>query len=390
MAKRDYYEILGVARNASEDELKKAYRRMAMKHHPDRFAEAEKKQAEEKFKEINEAYTVLSDSEKRSRYDQFGHAGVDPSMGGGAGGAHHWQGGGAGGFSGFDVFDEIFGDILGGRRGARGGGHPQGMEGADLRYSLTLNFEEAILGTTKTIKFPRLSPCDECHGNGAAKGTQPATCEDCGGVGQVRIQQGFFSVQQTCPSCHGSGKVIKTPCGKCHGQGRVQEQKTVSVKIPAGIDEGDRIRLSGEGEAGMFGGATGDLYVQVSIKPHSIFKRDGSDLFCEMPIDFVTAALGGELDVPTLQGKVKLKVPAETQTGKTFRIRGKGVKPLRSSHIGDLLCRINIETPVNLSREQKEVLEKFDEAVKSDNKNHSPQQRSWFDRVKNFFDEMKL
>jgi molecular chaperone DnaJ len=383
MAQRDYYEILGVARDVNEADLKKAYRRMAMKHHPDRVASGEKEQSEKAFKEINEAYQILSDSEKRHVYDQYGHAGVNPGAGGGGGGAH-WQ---QGGFSGFGSFEDLFGDILNGRGGGR---QQHGMEGADLRYNITLTLEEAVLGTTKTIRFPRLSACNECKGTGAAKGTKPVNCESCGGVGQVRIQQGFFSVQQTCPSCHGSGKMIKTPCNTCHGQARTQQQKTLSVKIPAGVDEGDRIRLGGEGEAGMFGGENGDLYVQVAVKPHDIFKREGGDLYCEVPVSFVTAALGGELDVPTLQGKIKLKVPAETQTNKLFRIRGKGVKPVRGHQVGDLLCRIHVETPVNLSAEQKEALQQFDQSVQNDGKNHSPEQRSWFDRVKHFFDDMKL
>jgi molecular chaperone DnaJ len=383
MAQRDYYEILGLSRGASEADLKKAYRRMAMKHHPDRASGDDKKNAEHKFKEINEAYQILSDPEKRQIYDQYGHAGVNPSAGGGGAHAH----GGFSGFSGFGSFEDLFGDILNGHHEGR---HQQGMEGADLRYPLELTLEEAASGTTKVIHFPRLGRCGECQGTGAAKGTKPVNCEDCGGAGQIRIQQGFFSVQQTCPRCHGSGKIIKTPCGKCHGQARIQEQKTVSVKIPAGVDAGDRIRLSGEGEAGMLGGAAGDLYVQVALKPHAIFKRDGGDLYCEVPISFVTATLGGELDVPTLKGKIKLKIPAETQTNKLFRIRGKGIKPVRGHQVGDLLCRIHIETPVNLNREQKEVLQKFDDVIKSDNKNHSPQQRSWFDRVKHFFEEMKL
>lgn len=385
MAQRDYYEVLGIARDAGEAQIKKAYRSMAMKYHPDRVKD-DKEGAEKAFKEVNEAYQVLSDPQKRQMYDQYGHAGVNPGAGG-PGGHHGFEGFTSGGFSGFGSFEDLFGDIL------NGGGRRQqqhGHAGADLRYSLSLSLEEAVLGTTKTIRFPKLSACGECKGTGAAKGSKPVECEDCGGVGQVRIQQGFFSVQQTCPSCRGSGKMIKNPCTQCHGQGRTQQQKTLSVKIPAGVDDGDRIRLGGEGEAGMMGGGNGDLYVQVSVKEHDIFKRDDNDLYCEVPVSFITAALGGELDVPTLQGKIKLKIPAETQTNKLFRIRGKGVKSVRGHQVGDLLCRIHIETPVNLSAEQKEILHQFDESVKNDGKNHSPQQRSWFDRVKHFFEEMKL
>ena len=378
MSKRDYYEILGVAKDASEKELKKAYRRVAMKFHPDR--NPGDKESEEKFKEANEAYEMLSDSQKRGAYDRYGHAGVDPSAGGGG-----FGGGGAGNFS--DVFGDVFGDIFGGAGGGRGRGGPQ--RGSDLRYTLDLDLEEAVKGTTVKIKVPTLVGCGECKGSGAKKGSTPVTCTTCGGVGQVRMQQGFFAVQQTCPNCRGKGKMISDPCRKCHGQGRLEEEKTLSVKVPAGVDTGDRIRLAGEGEAGPDGGPAGDLFVQISVRDHNIFERDGKHLYCEVPISFVDAALGGELEVPTLEGRVKLKVPSETQTGKLFRLRSKGVTPVRGGSAGDLLCRVVVETPVNLNKRQKELLEEFHDTLSNGSK-HSPKKHSWFDGVKNFFDDMKL
>lgn len=379
MAKRDYYEVLGVARTASADEIKKAYRKLAMKHHPDR--NPDDKSAEDKFKEANEAYEVLSDEDKRAAYDRHGHAGVDPSMGGfGAGGF----GGGAGGASFSDIFGDVFGDIFGGG-GARGG--QRSNRGSDLRYTLELDLEEAVRGTTVQIRVPKLSTCEVCDGSGAKKGTTVDTCRTCGGAGQVRMQQGFFSVAQTCPTCRGRGKTIKDPCTNCHGQGRVEKAKTLEVKIPAGVDSGDRIRLSGEGEAGMNGGPSGDLYVQVAVRPHKIFERDGADLFCEVPISFTDAALGGELEVPTLDGRVKLKIPEGTQTGKVFRLRGKGVAPVRGGGQGDLLCRIAIETPVNLSKRQKELLREFQQEVEGADGKHSPRKSSWFESVMNLFGE---
>ncbi len=377
MSKRDYYEILGVDHHADEATLKKAYRRLAMKYHPDR--NPDDAEAEAKFKEAKEAYEILSDAKKRQAYDQFGHAGVDPSMGG-MGGA----GAGAGGFS--DVFGDIFGDIFGGGQTRGGGSHRQ--QGADLRVNLPLSLEEAVLGCNKQLRVPTYVVCKECNGTGAEKGSKPITCPDCGGEGQIRMQQGFFSIQQTCPTCHGTGKIISTPCRACHGQGRVEETKTLSVKIPAGVDDGDRIRLSGEGQAGLHGGGAGDLYVQISLEAHPIFSRDGNDLSCEMPISFIVASLGGELDVPTLQGKVKLKIPGETQSGKLFRLRGKGVKSVRSRTTGDLLCRVIVETPVNLSNEQKVHLQNFEKSL-DDGRNHSPREKSWFDNVKKFFDNLR-
>ncbi|WP_419613001.1 molecular chaperone DnaJ, partial [Thiolapillus sp.] len=325
MSKRDYYEVLGVSRTATSVEIKKAYRKLAMKYHPDRNSGEDGEQAEIRFKEVKLAYEVLSDDQKRAAYDQFGHAGVEGAagMGGGAGGS----------FS--DIFGDVFGDIFGGG-GGRGGHRHQ--RGADMGYNLELSLEDAVKGTTVKIRIPAQVTCDACGGSGAKKGTSPKPCTTCGGSGQVRMQQGFFIAQQTCPTCHGRGVQIDDPCPACHGQGRIQKHKTLSVKVPAGVDSGDRIRLAGEGEAGENGGPAGDLYVQIHVKPHPIFERDDANLYCEVPIPFTTAALGGELEVPTLEGKVKLKVPAGTQTGKLFRIRGKGIKPVRGGLVGDLLC----------------------------------------------------
>ena len=371
MSKRDYYEVLGVSKGADEREVKKAYRRVAMKFHPDRNpGDAE---AEASFKEASEAYEILSDAEKRSAYDQYGHAGVDPSMGGG--------GFGGGNFS--DIFGDVFGDIFGGGRGRSG---PQ--RGSDLRYTLDISLEDAVKGATVEIRVPSLNACDTCDGSGASPGSSPTTCGTCGGAGQVRMQQGLFQVQQTCPTCRGRGKSISDPCTSCHGQGRVETTKTLSVKVPPGVDTGDRIRLSGEGEAGPEGGPSGDLFVQMSVRQHAIFERDGKNLYCEVPITFADAALGGELDVPTLDGRVKLKIPAETQTGKLFRLRGKGVKPVRGGSVGDLLCRVDMETPVNLSSQQKQLLEELRATLTEGGDSQSPRQSSWFEGVKSFFDGM--
>jgi len=381
MSKRDYYETLGVAKNASEAELKKAFKRMAMKYHPDR--NPDNKEAEEHFKEAKESYEVLSDARKRAAYDQFGHAGVDPSsMGGGA------HGGGAGAsFS--DIFGDVFGDIFGGSGGGRRGG-ARVYRGADLRYNLELSLEQAVQGNTVKIRVPTMVSCETCGGSGSEKGSKPEACTTCGGHGQVRMQQGFFSVQQTCPRCRGTGTVITKPCSACNGQGRVQETKTLSVKVPAGVDNGDRIRLAGEGESGENGGPSGDLYVQVRVKEHAIFERHENHLLCEVPIDFVTAALGGELEVPALDGRVALKIPPETQTGKLFRLRGKGVKSVRGGSVGDLLCRVVVETPVKLNKQQKENLEAFRSSLHEGGKRHSPKASSWMDGVKGFFDSMKF
>ncbi|MES9829704.1 MAG: molecular chaperone DnaJ [Candidatus Thiodiazotropha sp.] len=377
MAKRDYYEVLGVNKNASEADIKKAYRRLAMKYHPDRNSGDAAVEAEQKFKEAKEAYEVLTDAQKRATYDQFGHAGVDPSMGGGFGG-------GSANFS--DIFGDVFGDIFGGGRG--GGGGSRVHRGADLRYNLQLSLEDAVAGTTVKIRVPTLVKCDVCTGSGARKGTTPKTCDTCGGHGQVRMQQGFFSVQQTCPRCHGKGTMIEDPCPNCHGQGRVQEHKTLSVKVPPGVDSGDRIRLAGEGEAGEHGGPPGDLYVQVAVKPHEIFSREDNHLYCEVPISFAVAALGGELEVPTLDGKVILKIPAGTQTGRLFRMRGKGVKPVRGGPMGDLMCRVLVETPIKLTVEQEDLIKRLDESMKKGGAKHSPHSTGWVDGVKKFFENM--
>lgn len=374
MAERDYYEVLGIEKGASKDEIRKAYRRLAMKYHPDRNAD-KKEEAEEKFKEVQKAYEVLFDDEKRQMYDQYGHAGVNGQAGG--------FGGGAGGFGGADfgdIFGDMFGDIFG------GGGRSQAnraYRGDDIGYQLDITLEEAVFGTTTRISVPTTVHCHHCNGSGAAAGSEPVTCPTCHGQGQVRMSQGFFSVQQTCPDCQGRGKKITNPCTNCHGTGQERKTKTLEVKVPAGVDTGDRIRLSGEGEAGVNGGPSGDLYVQIRVKNHAIFTRDDQHLHCEVPVSFVTAALGGEIEVPTLDGRVNLKIPAETQTGRIFRLRGKGVKPVRGGAQGDLLCAIKVETPVKLSSDQKEMLRKFGETL---GENHVPQQNSWLDGVKKFFD----
>ncbi len=377
-SKRDFYEVLGVSKDADDGALKKAFRRMAMKYHPDR--NPDDTEAKAKFQEVNEAYSVLSDEQKRQAYDAYGHAGVDAAAG--MGGGH---GAGQAGFS--DVFNDIFGDFFGGGMGGQGAQAQQ--RGADLRYNLSLTLEQAVLGTTMKIRVPTLVPCGDCSGSGAAKGSKPIQCSDCAGMGQVRIQQGFFSVQQTCPSCRGAGQVISNPCKKCRGDGRVEDYKSLSVKVPPGVDNGDRIRLGGKGQAGLHGAPSGDLYVQVNVKEHAIFNREGSDLHCDVPIGFVSAAIGGELDVPTLTGKVKLKIPPETQTNRVFRLRGKGAKAIRGGAVGDLLCRVVVETPVNLNTEQKGLLHQLKTSMEQSGKKHSPKEGTWFNRVKQFFDEMK-
>lgn len=376
MAKRDYYDVLGVSKSASKDEIKKAYRRLAMKHHPDR--NTDDAEAGTKFKEAKEAYEVLSNDERRATYDQFGHDGLRSAGAGGQGGFS------AEGFG--DIFGDVFGDIFGG--GGRRGGGSQVFRGADIGYELKLDLETAVAGSDSTIEVPTQVTCETCDGSGAKKGTEPSTCSTCGGVGQVRMQQGFFSIQQTCPTCKGAGTTIDDPCGSCHGRGRVQKTKTLSVKIPAGVDDGDRIRLSGEGEAGRNGGPAGDLYVEIRLKRHKIFQRDGADLSCEVPVSFATAALGGEIELPTLDGHVSLKVPAGTQSGKVFRLRGKGVTTVRDPRKGDLFARLSVETPVNLTDKQKELLRQFDESVSAGGQSHSPRADSWIDSVKRFFDRI--
>ncbi len=375
MAKRDFYEILGVAKNSSEDEIKKAYRKLAMKYHPDRNPDS--KESEEKFKEVKEAYEMLTNPEKREAYDRYGHAGVDPNMGGGGGGF-----GGAGGFG--DAFGDIFGDIFGGGRGRSQG--PQVYRGADLRYNLEITLEQAAHGFDTTIRVPSWDKCDTCHGSGAKPGTSPTTCTTCAGHGQVRMQQGFFSIQQTCPKCHGNGKVITDPCAPCGGQGRIKRNKTLEVKIPVGIDNGMRIRSSGNGEPGTNGGPPGDLYVEIHIKPHNVFTREGDDLHCEMPISFVKATLGGEIEVPTLSGKVSFTIPEGTQSAKVFRLKAKGIKGVRSGFAGDLFCHVAVETPVKLTDKQKDLLKEFERLTLEGGAKHNPQSKSWKDKVKDFFE----
>ena len=377
--KRDFYDILGVNRDASDEDIKKSYRKLAMKFHPDRNPDS--KDAEDKFKEAKEAYEILSEPEKRRAYDAYGHAGVNPQMGGGPGGF----GGGAGGegFGGFsEAFGDIFGEIFG---GARGRGGQQVYRGADLRYNMDITLEQAARGTETKIRIPSLDECATCHGSGAKPGTKAKTCHTCNGQGQVRLQQGFFSIQQTCPTCHGTGKVIPEPCTACGGAGRTKNHKTLSVKIPAGVDDGDRIRLSGEGEGGMNGGPPGDLYVVVQLKPHSVFQREGADLHCEMPISFTVAALGGEINIPTLEGEAKIKIPAETQSGQVFRLRGKGIRPIRQTSAGDLMCHVVVETPVRLTERQRELLRELEEINKKDGDRHNPRAKSFMDKVKDFF-----
>jgi molecular chaperone DnaJ len=375
MAKRDYYKVLDVAKNASEADIKKAYRRLAMKYHPDR--NPGDKEAEDRFKEAKEAYEVLTDAQKRAIYDQHGHDGIDAARQGGGGGA-----GGFGGADFGDIFGEVFGDIFG---GGRRDGRSQVFRGADLRYELELELPQAVFGYTTEIEIPRLMECETCSGSGAAKGHAPVTCEQCRGTGQMRISQGFFQLQQPCNRCRGSGRIVKNPCDTCLGQGRVRRTRKLSVKVPAGVSTGDRIRLGGEGEAGRNGGPPGDLYIEMNVKPHAIFEREGDDLSCEVPVSFATAVLGGSVNVPTLEGEVSLKVPAETQSGRAFRLRDKGVKPVRGGDRGDLFCRVVVETPVNLSSEQRELLRKFDESLRSDGRGHTPREEGFFEGVKRFF-----
>ena len=372
MAKSDYYKLLDLPRNASEADIKKAYRRLAMKYHPDR--NPGDKAAEDKFKESKEAYEVLSDASKRAIYDQHGHAGIDATRQGSPGGAEQFS----------DIFGDVFGDIFGGaRRG--GGGRQQVYRGADLRYDTELDLGEAVFGRTMEIDLTKLVECELCHGSGAAKGSNPVQCETCAGSGQVRVSQGFFTLQQTCPHCRGSGRVVRNPCDACLGQGRIRKHKKLSVKIPPGVDNGDRVRLAGEGEAGRNGGPPGDLYVEVHVREHAIFERDGAHLSCEVPLSFATATLGGNVEVPTLEGEVSLKVPPESQSGRVFRLRGKGIKPARGGDQGDLFCRVVIETPVKLSAEQRDLLQQFDASLRHDGGRHAPRQKTFLDGVKQFF-----
>ena len=377
MAKKDYYDVLGLQKGASENDIKRAYKRLASKHHPDKNQGS--KEAEEKFKEINEAYEVLGDDQKRAAYDQYGHAAFE--QGGGAGGF----GGGFGGADFGDMFGDIFGDIFGGG----GRGRQRVVRGEDLRYDLEITLEEAVKGTTKDIQINTLAHCDSCGGSGAEKGSKVETCPNCHGSGRIRRQQGFFVSESICPTCHGSGKKIEKPCRSCHGEGRVHKKENLSVKIPAGVDTGNQLRLAGKGAAGENGAPAGDLYVVIHVREHNIFERDGNNLYCEVPISFATAALGGEIEVPTLDGRVKLKIPAETQTGKLFRMRGKGVASTRSGYAGDLICRIVVETPVNLTSEQKELLQKLEESLQGkDLSKHAPKSSGFLDGVKKFFDNL--
>ena len=380
MAKRDYYDVLGVPKNASDDDIKKAYRKLAMKYHPDRNQGDEAKKAEEKFKEAKEAYEMLSEPQKRAAYDQYGHAGVDPNAAGMGGGFR----GGPEGFGGFaEAFGDIFGDIFNG--GRRGGGGPQVYRGSDLSYAMEITLEEAANGKEAQIRIPTWDSCDTCHGTGAKPGTSAKTCTSCNGAGTVHMRQGFFSIQQTCPHCHGSGKVIPEPCTTCNGAGKIKRQKTLEVKIPAGINEGMRIRSAGNGEPGTNGGPPGDLYIEIRIKEHDIFERDGDDLHCTVPVSLTTVALGGSIEVPTLGGKAEIELPEGTQHGKTFRLRGKGIKGLRSSYPGDLYCHIAVETPVKLTEHQRKLLRELDESLKKGGDKHSPNAKSWTDRVKDLF-----
>ncbi len=380
MAKRDYYEVLGVPKNAADDEIKKAYRKLAMKHHPDRNQGDGGKAAEEKFKEAKEAYEMLSDPQKKAAYDQFGHAGVDPNMRGGPGGAE-----GFGGFA--EAFGDIFGDIFGGAQG--GGGQRRGGQqvyrGNDLSYAMEITLEEAANGKETQIRIPSWESCATCSGSGAKAGTKAQTCPTCNGQGAVHQRQGFFSIQQTCPQCRGSGKHIPEPCVTCHGAGRIKTQKTLEVKIPAGINEGMRIRSTGNGEPGANGGPAGDLYIEVRIKQHDLFERDGDDLHCTVPVGITTAALGGKVEVLTLGGKAEIDIPEGTQHGKTFRLRGKGVKGLRSSYPGDLYCHVTLETPIKLTDRQRKLLQELDVALKAGGNKHSPSGPSWADKIRDMF-----
>jgi len=373
MSKPDYYEILAVKRNASAAEIKKSYRRLAMKHHPDRNPDNE--DAEADFKEAKEAYEVLSDERKRAAYDQFGHAGLAGASGRG--------------FNPGDAFSDIFGDVFGDiYSGGRRGGRNQVFRGADLRYQLDLDLEQAVFGGEVEVSYSTLSECQTCHGSGARPGSEPQTCRSCAGHGQVRMSQGMFSIQQTCPQCRGTGQQINDPCGDCDGQGRVNKRKTLSVKVPPGVDSGDRIRLPGEGEAGRNGGPAGDLYVEVRVRAHAIFQREGAHLHCEIPISLAIAMLGDTVEVPTLAGQVALKIPAGTQSGKVFRLRGKGAAPVRGGPAGDLFCKVKLETPVHLTDEQQELVRQLEKSLQAGGKRHHPHSRSWLDSVKKFFDKL--
>jgi molecular chaperone DnaJ len=381
MAKRDYYDVLGVPKGASAEELKKAYRQKAKELHPDR--NAADPQAEAKFKEVNEAYEALKDPDKKAAYDRYGHAAFDGGMGGRPG-AGRGPGGGADFGSAFsDVFEDLFGDFMG---GGRGGARSRASRGSDLRYNMRIGLDEAYGGIQKTVRVNTLSTCDACTGTGSEGGAEPVTCPTCSGMGKVRAQQGFFTVERTCPTCGGIGQIVKNPCKVCRGAGRVEKERTLSVNIPAGVETGTRIRLSGEGEAGLRGGPAGDLYIFIEVNEHPIFQRDGLNLFCRVPISFASAALGGEVEVPTIDGgRSRVKVPAGAQTGKQLRLRAKGMPALRGAEHGDMMVELVVETPVNLTARQRELLQEFDKLSEDNN----PEGSSFFSKVRNFWDGMK-
>lgn len=391
---KDFYKTLGVDKGASKDELKKAYRKLAMKYHPDQ--NKDNPEAEAKFKEVNEAYDILKDDQKRAAYDQYGAAAFDGSMGGfgaGAGGpGSDFRGFGGGGFS--DIFEDMFGEFMGGGPGGAGGGRAGrggASRGADMQYTLEISLEEAFKGKETKITIPKNETCDRCDGKGAEPGTGVETCSTCDGVGRVRQQQGFFTIERTCPTCHGGGQILRDPCTKCSGSGRVQKQKTLKVKIPAGVDSGRRIRLSNEGEAGMRGGPHGDLYILIAMKPHKIFRREGANLYCRVPIPMTKASLGGEVDVPVIDGgRSKVKIPAGTQTGQQFRLKGKGMSMLQSDARGDLYIDIFVETPINLTTKQKDLLKQLDGSIGDGSSGkHSPETSGFFTKVREFWDDLK-
>jgi molecular chaperone DnaJ len=374
MAKKDFYELLGVSKSASADDLKKAYRKLAMQYHPDRNPGDQA--AEQKFKDISEAYDVLKDDQKRAAYDRFGHAAFEGGRGGGAG-----DFGFAAGFA--DIFDEMFGDFMGGRRG-----QGANARGNDLRYNLEITLEEAFKGKQTTVRVPTMAMCEACSGSGAETGSKPVSCPTCYGNGRVRAQQGFFTIERTCPSCHGAGRVIENPCRKCGGQGRLRKEKTLSVSIPAGVEDGTRIRLAGEGEAGLRGGAPGDLYIFLAVKPHRFFQRDGANIHCRVPISMPSAALGGAIEVPTIDGgRAKVNVPAGTQSGHQFRLRNRGMSVLRSSSRGDMYVQVVVETPVHLTKRQQELLREFEKA--GDSHTTHPESEGFFAKVREFFEDLR-
>ncbi len=380
MAKRDYYDLLGLKKGASPEEIKKAYRQKAKELHPDR--NSDNPNAEEQFKEVNEAYDVLKDADRKAAYDRFGHAAFDGGMGGGGPRPGGQQGDFASAFS--DVFDDLFGDFMGQRGG--GGGRRRATRGSDLRYNLRVTLEEAYEGLQKTIQVPTSVMCGECNGSGAEGGSEPVTCPTCSGMGKVRAQQGFFTVERTCPTCSGAGQIIKNPCKACGGQGRVERDKSLSVNIPAGVETGTRIRLGGEGEAGMRGGPAGDLYIFIEVEPHKIFERDASNLYCRVPVSMTTAAMGGDIEVPTIDGgRSRVKIPEGSQSGRQMRLRGKGMPALRGGPAGDMMIELAVETPVNLTARQKELLREFEEL----SENNSPENKDFLKSVRNFWDSMK-